>query len=209
MGDIDSIISWVHFLFQGLISWWIILNNWQCIEIDPSLKGSRMWTIKCRIYYKTLTDTSSGWWSSARKQLNKKAFEVGCILPACQLYMFWWPPLGVSSRGWVSLGPYTERWVPSRSHVQGVGTTPRAGPMSGSVPGHIHPWNTHPLPLWDTHPLTYPAPPSPIVQNDRHLWKHYRTNHFDVWHLLRNQFLSQNFSFNADVWVIFANSLWI
>ena len=91
--------------------------------------------------------------------------------------MFWWPPLGVSSREWVSTPEYSP---PGRSHVwgseclplwilspqqvpcsEGEYTHPKfshpSGPMSSGVSTHpplsTHPPGTHPL---STHPLGIP-----------------------------------------------------
>ena len=38
-----------------------------------------------------------------RIQTKQERIQVGCLPPACQLYVFWWPPLGVSAgRGYPS-----------------------------------------------------------------------------------------------------------
>ena len=31
--------------------------------------------------------------------LGPQVYKCGCVLPTCQPYVFWWPPLDVSSRG--------------------------------------------------------------------------------------------------------------
>ena len=48
---------------------------------------------------------------------KQESLPVGCIPPVCQLYVFWWPLLGVSTRGvsW-DLG-YTEDTVLSLGYV--------------------------------------------------------------------------------------------
>ena len=51
----------------------------------------------------------------AIKKEVQESIPVGCVPPACQPYMFWWPPLGVSSGGWV---------FSDRSHVWGGGWIP-------------------------------------------------------------------------------------
>ena len=37
--------------------------------------------------------------------LRQESIPVGCVLPACQPYLFWWTPLGVSTGG--GRGTYT------------------------------------------------------------------------------------------------------
>ena len=44
------------------------------------------------------------------------SIQVGCVPPACQPYVFWWPPLGVGPGG----GRYP------RSQVPGGGTHPQS-----------------------------------------------------------------------------------
>ena len=39
------------------------------------------------------------------KKEVQESIPVGCVPPACQPYMFWWPPLGVSSGGYPLIGP--------------------------------------------------------------------------------------------------------
>ena len=58
---------------------------------------------------------------------HQESIPVGCVPPACQPYIFWWPPLGVSTRV-VS----TNTWqVPCLEGRVIVSTHPR---------GTLHPW---------------------------------------------------------------------
>ena len=66
--------------------------------------------------------------------LKQESIPVGCVQPACQLYMFWWLPLGVTSGG--STNPWD--------------THPKYYHQS------THPLNTRPL---RTHPLPEYSPP--------------------------------------------------
>ena len=94
-----------------------------------------------------------------KSQRKQDSIQEGCVLPACQLYMLWWPPLGV-----VTWGGYP------RSHVQGIyipiplvyppqkpGIPPLVYPLPYDIPHkHTHsPW-TYPLSIPTT--WTYPCP---------------------------------------------------
>ena len=77
-----------------------------------------------------------------QKHVKQEIILVGCVPPAYQPYVFWWPPLGVGSRGDGYLRFHVQEWVPP------------AGTMSvgGWVPS---PWAyTRPLDI-RTHPLGY------------------------------------------------------
>ena len=47
------------------------------------------------------------------KYLSKQeSIPVGCVPPACQLNVLWWPPLGVSTQGVGIPGPMSRgRWI--------------------------------------------------------------------------------------------------
>ena len=64
--------------------------------------------------------------------LRQENIPVGCVLPACQPYLFWWTPLGVSTGGgrgtytyhpWdtspLQVGTLNQRYLP---HKKGPGT---------------------------------------------------------------------------------------
>ena len=82
---------------------------------------------------------------------NNKAFQW----PACQPYLFWWPPLAVSTgRG------------------EGLGIWRRVGiPIPPEIPtchGYLPSWDTYPsgyLLPWDT----YPPPPPDGIWDQRYL----------------------------------------
>ena len=54
------------------------------------------------------------------KKTRQESIAVGCVPPACQPYMFWWLPLGVSTSGWLGIlgegilggGMYSQVWYP-------------------------------------------------------------------------------------------------
>ena len=94
-------------------------------------------------------------------KMQQESIPVGCIPSACQPYMFWWPPLGVSNREWVP--PWLQLWVltPGCSPPSWVLTPGYSPPLS------IHPWvlisllSTHPwvlTSLLSTHPWVLTSP---------------------------------------------------
>ena len=87
-----------------------------------------------------------------RIQRKQESIQVGRLPPACQLYMFWWPPLGDSTGGDIP-APMV---YPSPRHTHPLWTYPQ------SHPGHTHPLDLHPLDI----------PTSLLVRPDGHDWKH-------------------------------------
>ena len=112
------------------------------------------------------------------KKTRQESIAVGCVPPACQPYMFWWLPLGVSTSGWVGIlgegilgrGYVSQVWYP----LPRIPTSPGIPPL-----GYLPPQDTYPTgylqslvylppgiptnedisppPLWNTYP-----PPTPI-----------------------------------------------
>ena len=89
---------------------------------------------------------------------KQESIPVEYVPSACQPYMFWWLPLGVSSRGWVSqvqcpvggypllAGPTSGRgWVPTRWTYSPPLNPPTLG-YSPPSPRHTHP-RGYPPPL--------------------------------------------------------------
>ena len=131
------------------------------------------------------SDLISQRWSMriCRNIWKPENIPVRCALPACQPYMFWWLPLGVSTSGnggWVSQVPwYTHTY--GHTHFTPPGHTAHLD----IAPRHIpHPSGHTPTPSWHTHPLlvtlgghhwkhTDPLTCPPLWKADKHLWKHY------------------------------------
>ena len=75
---------------------------------------------------------------SSMLSFEQGSIPLGCVLPTCQPYMFWWPPLSVS--------------ISQRGGYPPQVSCPRGGyPLLDiPTPRHIHPW-TYLSPLWDTY----------------------------------------------------------
>ena len=130
----------------------------------------------------------------SRKQ---DSIPVGCIPSACQPYMLWWPPLGVSTGAEGIPDPMSEG-VSIRTHSlspppSGVPTSVwYTSPLECPAPAL---WYTHPSPSGVPNPWRYPPldipSQSPGIRytqpsqkrpgtghthppwTDRHMWKHY------------------------------------
>ena len=77
--------------------------------------------------------------------VKQESIPVGRVLPTCQLYVFWWLPLGVSTRGRYPRGRYPRYLFPVYL-----------------PPGHLPPPGI-PTPLWY-------LPPPPIPTPDTYPW---------------------------------------
>ena len=93
------------------------------------------------------------------KYLSKQeSISVGCVRPTCQLYVLWWPPLGVSTQGVGIPGPMSGGgWV--YTHPTDI-PIPQTYPPPGHTQPHPQTYAPHEHTPW-TYPLTsriYPTP---------------------------------------------------
>ena len=97
------------------------------------------------------------------KYLSKQeSIPVGCVPPACQLNVLWWPPLGVSTQGVGIPGPMSRgRWIYIPTPTPQTYQFPRHTPLDipSPTPRHTHPMN---LPLGHTHSTPGHIPPQPL-----------------------------------------------
>ena len=141
-------------------------------------------TILTNVTLQEYSDLISQWWSMriCRNIWKQESIPVRYALPACQPYMFWWLPIGVSTsgdEGWVFQVP----WY-TNTHGNTDPTPPGHTPHLDIPPRHI------PHPSGHTHPL--------LVTLGGHHWKH--TDPSPAPHFEKQTDTCENITFPQPCW---------